>query len=62
MMGSKKNSDEPTEFKSVLSRMTSHFGTFQQPIKFIVVGSTAVGFGGKAPNDELFWNSITVSW
>jgi hypothetical protein len=49
IIGFKKNSKEPTEFKAVfVSGTPSDFGAFQQPIKFIVVGSTVVEFGGKA--------------
>jgi hypothetical protein len=48
--------EEPTEIKLVFVWDTSDFGAFLQPIKFIVLGSTVVGFGGKTSNDALPWN------
>jgi hypothetical protein len=57
MIGLKKYSEEPVEFKSVLSETTSDFGAFQQPIKFVIVVSTLVGFVGNSANDALFRHS-----
>jgi hypothetical protein len=51
-----KNQQKLDEF---LSRTTSDFGTFEQPIKYTVVN---LKVWEKALNNVLFQNSKTVSW